>query len=272
MSALPADYDIVSDGGRTFVVRADWKAALLEDLRSDFAQVAAEDRKSFTGRVRHFSYRPKGSSDRLLVRRVVRGGLVARLLGDLHWGMSRPFRELAAVVRARKAGLNVPEIVAVRATRAWGGFYRFVVVVREIERARDLLSLASNVGPADRHRAIREVAEAVRRMHESGLYHGDLNIRNILLSDSEGRSTVYLIDLDRAVVRDAREQALDFRNLARLNRSVEKWLGNQVTKTDKVRFLMRYLGGRDRLQEVARRCGAGLWLHRLWWSLTSARA
>jgi tRNA A-37 threonylcarbamoyl transferase component Bud32 len=270
--SLPSDYDIVSDGRHTYVVRSDWKEPLLEDLRSDFARVPHADRRAFTGRVRHFSYRPEGRDDRLLVRRVVRGGVVARLLGDLHWGMSRPFAELAAVVRARAAGLNVPEVVAVRASRAWGPFYRFTLVVKEIDRARDLLSLAGELGAAERRRAIAEVAEAVRRMHEAGLYHGDLNVKNILLSDPAGRCTVYLIDLDRAVVRDARVAALDLRNLARLNRSVEKWLGGRVTRTDKYRFLLRYLGSRERVRDVARRCGAGLWIHRLWWSLTGARA
>ncbi len=269
MPSLPADYDIISDGSVTIVVRSDWKGALLDDLRTDFSRVGEDRRKSFTGRVKHFSYQPQGAPDRVLVRKVVRGGLIAKLLGDLHWGMGRPFRELYAVIRARQAGLRVPEIVAVRATRAWGPLYRFTVVVTEIGGASDLLSLAPILPPAQRHRAIGEVAEAVRKMHEAGLYHGDLNIKNILIA---GESDVYLIDLDRAILRDARDTALDFRNLSRLNRSVEKWLGGRVSRTDKLRFLLRYLGGRDRVRDVSRKCGSGLWLHRLWWALTGAGA
>ena len=272
MPSLPPDYDIVSDGSATHVVRSDWKPLLLDDLRNDFAAVSGDRRRIFTGRVKHFSYQPSGGQERVLVRKVVRGGLVAKLLGDLHWGMARPFRELKAVIRARNAGLNVPEIVAVRATRAWGPFYRFTVVVKEISAADDLLSLAGRLAPPQRHRAIGEVAEAVRKMHEAGLYHGDLNIKNILVADEAGRCVVYLIDLDRAMLRESREAGLDFRNLSRLNRSVEKWLGGRVTRADKLRFLIRYLGGTDRVRDVSRRCGAGLWLHRLWWAITGAGA
>lgn len=268
MTSLPADYDIISDGSTTYVVRTDWKPHLLEDLRTDFARVPEDRRKTYTGRVKHFGYLPDGAAERVLVRRIVRGGLIAKLLGDLHWGMGRPFRELAAVIRARNAGLKVPEIVAVRATKAWGPFYRFTIVVKEVGDARDLMSLAPDLQPAERHRAIGEVAEAIRKMHEAGLYHGDLNIKNILLA---GRD-VYLIDLDRAILRDGREASLDFRNLSRLNRSVEKWLGRRITRTDKLRFLLRYLGGRDRVRDVSRRCDSGLWIHRLWWSITGAGA
>lgn len=269
MPTLPADYDIVSDGRVTIVIRSDWRDSLLDDLRQGFTAVPSEARREHTGRVRHFSYAPSGR-DRVLVRRLVRGGVIARLLGDLYWGTARPFRELAAVVKARQAGLNVPDVVAVRAERVWGPFYRFTMVVREIEGARDLMSVADDLGPARRHAAVREVATAVRRMHEAGLYHGDLNIKNILIGAAGDPATVYLIDLDRARMRDVRDPGLDFANLARLNRSVEKWLGGRVTKTDKLRFLLRYLGGRAEVRRVSRRCGAGLWVHRLWWALTGA--
>ena len=67
--------------------------------------------------------------------------------------------------------------------------------------------------------------------------------------------------------RDAR---LDLSNLARLNRSVVKLLGmhGAVTRTDKLRFLRRYLGARDRIKELSQLCAQGLWFHRLWWSVT----
>jgi hypothetical protein len=41
-----------------------------------------------------------------------------------------------------------------------------------------------------------------------------------------------------------------------------------VSRTDKLRFLRRYLGGRDRIKELSQVCAQGLWFHRLWWSLS----
>jgi hypothetical protein len=104
---------------------------------------------------------------------------------------------------------------------------------------------------------------------------GDLTLQNIL---SNG-ANIYFIDLDKALLRPRREDALDLMNLSRLNRSVEKLFGSRgcVTRTDRLRFLRRYLGtappappraGRKRLRELARECASGLWFHRLWWSLS----
>jgi hypothetical protein len=59
-------------------------------------------------------------------------------------------------------------------------------------------------------------------------------------------------------------------NLARLNRSIVKLFGGRdtITRTDRIRFLLRYLGGRDRVKELSRLCAQGLWAHRLWWTLS----
>jgi hypothetical protein len=59
-------------------------------------------------------------------------------------------------------------------------------------------------------------------------------------------------------------------NLSRLNRSIVKLLGTHgtITRTDKLRFLRRYLGGTDRIKELSQVCAQGLWFHRLWWSLS----
>ena len=91
-------------------------------------------------------------------------------------------------------------------------------------------------------------------------------MKNILTS----AEAVYIIDLDKATLVPHRDDRLDLGNLSRLNRSVVKLMGSRglVTRTDKLRFLRRYLGGREKLKELSRLCSQGLWFHRLWWSLT----
>jgi tRNA A-37 threonylcarbamoyl transferase component Bud32 len=260
-------FETVHSGPHTVLIRSDWRDALLEDLLADFSRLAAEERRVYRhGRVEHFSYEPRGAPGRVFVRHAVRGGLLGALLGGLHLGVARPLRELRAAAAARRAGVSVPEPLAVRATRVGGLFWRFTLVSSEIHGASNLLALAPTLPPARKHEALVRLADELRHLHSAGIYHADLTVKNILLSGTG----IHIIDLDKARLSRARRESLDTMNLARLNRSVEKTLGKStcVTRTDKLRFLLRYLGGRERLRELARDCTSGLWFHRLWWAMS----
>jgi hypothetical protein len=268
-------YEVVERGPHTVLVRPEWREALLEDLLADFRDVPPGERRVHAhGRATHFSYRPRRGPVRVFVRNAVRGGALGALLGGLYLGIRRPVRELLAAAAARRAGVNVPEPLAVRATRVGCLFWRFTLVAREIENASNLLMLADGLEPARKRDLLCRVADEMRRLHEAGVYHADLTLKNILLSGPD----VFIIDLDKATLAAGRTRSLDVRNLARLNRSVEKLLGGRgcVTRTDKLRFLRRYVGaarpasgaGREALRELARLCAGGLWAHRLWWALS----
>lgn len=254
---------------RSVLVRPEWRDALLDDLFADFATVPPSARKVYShGRVQHFSYRPERAPARVFVRRAARGGAIGALLRGLYAGTERPLVELRAAARARDAGVGVPDPVAVLADRVVGPFCRLTVVSREVEGGADLLSLAGSLDPRAKRDLIRRVADEMRRLHEAGVYHSDLTLKNVLVAGP----SVYILDLDKARLPGRREPALDVANLSRLNRSVEKLFGGRgpITRTDKLRFLRRYLGTRDGLREFSVRCGAGMWKHRLWWAVTGA--
>ena len=260
-------YETTQDGASTIIIRPEWKSWLLEDLRDDFRTVDNTRRKVHAhGRVAHFSYEPKGAPARVFVRRAAHGGLFGRLAGNVYAGVSRPLRELRAAQVARGAGVNVAEPLAVLATHAWGPFYRLTIVSREVEDASNLLALRSALTAAMKRELIVRVADEMRRLHEAGVYHADLTLKNILVHGS----SVTIIDLDKARLMGQRDEPMDIHNLSRFNRSVVKLLGRSglVTRTDKLRFLRSYLRGSHRLKELSRLCGAGLWMHRLWWSLS----
>jgi hypothetical protein len=260
-------FESVSRGPHTVLVRPEWKACLLEDLLGDFQGVAPDARRLYShGRVAHFSYLPAGAPGRVFVRRARRGGLIGTVLGGLYTAVRRPLQEVRAATAARTAGVGVPEPLAVRVTRVGGVFYRFTILTREIDNAEDLLTVSRAGSAARKRELIDRVADEMRRLHESGVYHADLTMKNILMSGS----SCYIIDLDKATLAGHRDGRLDMTNLARLNRSVVKLLGTHgfVTRTDKLRFLRRYLGGRDRIKELSQVCAQGLWFHRLWWSLS----
>ncbi len=260
-------YDRIQENGTTILVRSEWKSLILRDLLEDFHGIPVERRRVYgSGRAEHFSYLPEGALDRVFVRRAARGGILSRL-GNLHFGVERPRREIRASEAAARAGIPVPEIVAARATRVFGPFHRLTIVMREIADASNLLHLGPTLSPGPKRRVLERLADLLRRMHDEGIYHNDLTLRNILL---DAERNLYIIDLDEARLLGTRDPRSDVALLSRLNRSVEKMLraARCVTRTDKLRFLRRYTGRRDGLRELSARCTSGLWFHRLWWSLS----
>lgn len=155
---------------------------------------------------------------RLVLRHYRRGGLVARLSPDRYlWrgeSATRPFRELMLIARLHAAGLPVPVPVAARYQRE-GASYRGDIITEYLEGTESLAQrLAAGPPSFDTWAAI---GRCLRRFHDAGVCHADLNAHNILLRDA---STVYLIDFDRGSQRAAglwRDA-----NLVRLRRSLEK--------------------------------------------------
>jgi tRNA A-37 threonylcarbamoyl transferase component Bud32 len=137
----------------------------------------------------------------------------------------RPFCELEVTEQARRRGIATLEVIGAWIERRWGPFYRGWLMTRELSGARDLSSVLredSHVG-AEKGALLREVARSIRWMHHRGLYHQDLNLKNVLVRAENGLVRVYIIDLDKArlfggAVPDGRAKS----NLARLYRSIRK--------------------------------------------------
>ncbi len=261
-------FELIHEPPYSYYIRSEWKAGLLEPLRSNFSSVGKAERTAHTGRVEHFSFEPQGAPGRVLVRRAVRAG-IASPLGDLHLGYRRFLREMSVGSSAKRAGINVPEIVAARIMRVGPLLNRFTIVVREILEARTLHQLARDGKLVDQRRAIVRLGESLRHMHERGVYHGDLTLNNVLLTANQNGRQMYFVDFDGAHIATEQSDRRMRANLSRLNRFVEKWLAPRglITLTDKMRFLLAYAGDRARARELARRCGSVHWRHRLWWSM-----
>ncbi len=185
---------------------------------------------------------------RVLARRARRGGLIGRLVPDIFCGRCRPFCELAAAEGAIARGVPTAEVVAAVRTSVFGPFYRAAVYTKELTGTSDLQSyLASATERGDtvsvqrRRDALREVGRVVRVAHDAGLYHGDLQLRNLLVRHDE-RPAVFLIDLDKARWFRSVPRTLRVMNLLRLKRSAAKAIrsGVPITRTDMLRFLKGY--------------------------------
>ncbi|MFW5791452.1 MAG: lipopolysaccharide kinase InaA family protein, partial [Desulfohalobiaceae bacterium] len=155
-----------------------------------------------------------------VLRRYEHGGVFAALLGGRFFGRPRPLRELAASEEARRAGVRVPEVVAayVRPLRPFRhmGF----LLTREVGQARDLVEAFRSGEPPGP--VLHLLGEEVRRLHEAGVWHADLHVKNVLLAGG----AVTLIDFDRARIMSPVPERMRIRNLLRFDRSVVK-LANQ---------------------------------------------
>jgi len=162
-----------------------------------------------------------------VLRRYLRGGMVARISRDRYlftgWRRSRPVAEFHVLARLASAGLPVPAPLAA-AVRRRGLVYTGALITRRIPDARPLADLLP--GSAQDDGLWRRVGACVRRFHDAGLIHADLNARNILV-DEDG--SVFLIDFDRSRIRHGAARRFR-RNLMRLHRSLVKLWPAEQTK------------------------------------------
>lgn len=160
----------------------------------------------------------RNGSQRWVLRHYLRGGLVARLLGDAYlWtgaDRTRAFREWRLLRELRAAELPVPAPVAARYERR-GLFYRADLITEELPTRLTLARMLAGA-PLDAA-AWRAVGACIGRLHARGVHHADLNAHNLLLDDG---GNVYVLDFDRGRIRPRGrwEQAV----LERLQRSLRK--------------------------------------------------
>lgn len=149
-----------------------------------------------------------------------RGGLPGKFVLDRYFytGLerSRPWREWRLLAQMRELGLPVPRPVAARVLRTGLG-YTGAIITETVPGA----SLAALVnGDAMQARMWHAIGRTVRRFHDAGVWHADLNAHNILVEAAD-TPLVHVIDFDRGRIRP-QDTAWRRGNLARLQRSLAK--------------------------------------------------
>ena len=154
-----------------------------------------------------------------VVRHYRRGGLIGKLNADLYLftglARSRVYREFKLLEQMLALGLPVPTPVAGRLCRH-GLLARADLITLRVAAANDLVAhLQQRPLSAEQW---QRLGQLLARFHRHGIYHADLNLRNILL---DSHDQFYLIDFDRGQQRPPAtswQQA----NLQRLLRSCHK--------------------------------------------------
>ncbi len=202
---------------------------------------------------------PLGSSS-VVLRRYRHGGLLGRLTGALYLGPERALSELRVTARAEASGAPVPHVVCLALWPVAGPLWSALIGTLEEREASDLLEVLEATDEAGSRRGLaRQVGGALRKLHDSGLEHRDLQLRNILAVGPSRR--IVVVDLDKATFHTAGPVPAGRRadNLGRLFRSIiknELW-GPRVGR----RELAAFLGEYTRHQRALRRELRG-WLPR----------
>lgn len=154
-----------------------------------------------------------------VVRHYLRGGWIARLSRDRYvWtGLerTRPWREWRLTRRLRALDLPVPLPIAARVQRH-GLVYTGDLITEKIP---DTETLAERLrGDAISAAQWHNLGALLRRFHDAGLRHDDINAANVLWRERD--ATFHVIDFDRAAL--VPPGPWQERNLARFRRSLDK--------------------------------------------------
>jgi 3-deoxy-D-manno-octulosonic acid kinase len=160
----------------------------------------------------------------LFARRGRRGGLIAAILNDVYVGMTpRPLNELAVTVEAMRRGIPVAEPMGAMVEWIGPALYRGVFLTRAVRGMTLWEFVKTDDDPTVRHHVLEQARTAIDIMHSKGLFHADLNLHNLLVTQARDSFTVIIIDLDKSRLFDAPlSVAMRHANAARVIRSARK--------------------------------------------------
>jgi 3-deoxy-D-manno-octulosonic acid kinase len=161
-----------------------------------------------------------------VLRRYLRGGFAAHFAHDRYLWLgedrTRSFEELRLLAALHARGLPVPPPVAGRYVKAVLT-YRAELITERLAGARSLEAVLA-AGPLD-GACWEAIGRCLRRFHDAGVQHADLNARNIMLGE---QGQVWVLDFDRGRMRAPgkwRSRVLDrlARSLANSEAGVGEW-------------------------------------------------
>ena len=154
-----------------------------------------------------------------VLRHYYRGGLIGRFINDSYfftgYKNTRAAREFDLLAHMQSLSLPTPKPIAYRITRH-GLYYSADLLSSRIENAQDLVAILIKNSMCDD--VWFAIGVMIRKFHEHGIYHHDLNAHNILIDNDK---KLWLIDFDQGEVKIIKKEWQQ-NNLQRLLRSFNK--------------------------------------------------
>ena len=154
----------------------------------------------------------------MVVRTLMHGGIFRRITRSRFISAHRSFRELEINAHLLSHNVPTPEIIALRLTKK-GIFTTIDVISKMVPDSADMLSYLQENADVD-NTIFHRTGTLIRQMHESGVYHADLHVKNILIT---GNESPWLLDLDKAYRFASPGFLLKRKNIRRFIKSCIKW-------------------------------------------------
>ena len=168
------------------------------------------------------SSQPLQTSFPLCLRFYRRGGLIGKVLkrGFARWSATarRARAEFELTYQLYAEGFPVPRPLLAR-EGIDGLFVTNALVMEQLPQTQNLAEILEQRSLAPEE--IVTVAQTLARFFKAGVYHSDLNIRNILLKTTAEGAQCYLIDFDKCSRGKLSQDRIE-QMLARLERSFNK--------------------------------------------------
>ena len=209
-------------GRRELVLHRD-VAAFAESILSGLESLSSAGQSGAGNRQSAFRLNLEGGPE-MFARRSRRGGLIQSILADVYFGMNpRPLQELAVTIEATRRGIPVVEPMGAMVEWIGPALYRGFFLTRAMRGMTLWEFVQTDDDPVVRGHVLRQTRVAIDTMHEKGLFHADLNLHNLLVTQAGESFGVMILDLDKSRLLDAPlSPAMRRMNFARLLRSVNK--------------------------------------------------
>ncbi|WP_296933389.1 3-deoxy-D-manno-octulosonic acid kinase [uncultured Marinobacter sp.] len=167
----------------------------------------------------------RAGENRLVLREYRRGGLMAKFARYAYAFTReadvRSFAEFRLLNKLVNQGLPVPRPVAAWYRKLSPIQYRAAIIIERLENTLPLADLISQLNGE----AWASIGETVRRFHDAGVMHADLNCFNVLVRGDE----YFLIDFDKSRLITSKAPARwKEANLDRFSRSLVKVGGEEA--------------------------------------------
>ena len=275
---VPRSFSLIEKGKVFLLLKEEYKSLLLkqgiDDIKS-FLEKSRQISRTLKGRMPHPSI-PLEDGKRVVLRQYSHGGLLRAITDNLYLFGSRSFRELAITEEIRSCGIPTIQSIGAIHHRIFSPVYQAYFLSLEVPHAKDLTQYFQDIGAQPsrenlslKRKTIRSIGLLIRQFHKAGFFHGDLQLKNILVAGDQ----ILLIDFDRSYRKPTLPIQNMMKNLLRLNRSVEKWkrLGLPITRIDRWRFFLAYAGDdkwiRKAMERALRTYSLRLLFYRLGWAV-----
>jgi 3-deoxy-D-manno-octulosonic acid kinase len=221
---VPPGFNKVADNrGNRLIVRQDRENVIDPSLCVDATRGEIDER--YQGRTTLRAVALTGG-DTALIRAYRHGGLLRPFTRDWFFTWPpRPFRELSITEELRRRGVRTVEVYGACVSPVYGPLYRGWLITKKLRDAQDLWAAVQSpfVQKVGLTSTLKAVAMTLRALHREGVYHADLNLKNILVRPEGDGVAAHVIDFDRARLFLGHLPAgFANENLHRLLRSVRK--------------------------------------------------